>query len=134
MDMTDGRWDSGDERRSGVAPPHPLADEPGRTAAGGAFVPPRTPAERAIARIWAEALWVERVGPHDDFFDLGGDSLTATRVALALGSEFGVEVTVKTLFAHPTVEALAELVTATRRTGAEPAATTDRAATAGPAA
>ena len=50
----------------------PLAEE--------AFVAPRTSAEKMLAGIWAEVLGVERVGAHDNFFDLGGHSLKATRV------------------------------------------------------
>ncbi len=47
-------------------------------------VPPRTTTEKAVARIWKEALGVERVGLSDNFFDLGGHSLLATRVILQI--------------------------------------------------
>ncbi|GGR24124.1 non-ribosomal peptide synthetase [Streptomyces roseolus] len=93
------------------------APDGGRAGLEAAFVAPRTPAERAVARSWAEALWVDEVGAHDDFFDLGGDSLIATRVALRLQREFALEVPVRALFAHPTVEALAKALTTARRSG-----------------
>jgi acyl transferase domain-containing protein len=47
-------------------------------------IPPRTTTEKAIARIWKEALGVDRVGLSDNFFDLGGHSLLATRVILQI--------------------------------------------------
>jgi len=41
---------------------------------------PRTPHERLVATLWREALGIERVGVHDNFFDLGGHSLLSIRV------------------------------------------------------
>src|SRR5207244_8624647 len=54
-----------------------LTPDPG-TGAVPEFVAPRTPEEAAIAAIWCEVLAVERVGISDDFFLLGGHSLSAT--------------------------------------------------------
>lgn len=51
-----------------------------RPAVSTPFVAPRTPAEEAIAEVWADALGLERVGVHDDFFDLGGNSLIGVDV------------------------------------------------------
>ncbi|MFB7917443.1 amino acid adenylation domain-containing protein [Streptomyces sp. NPDC056061] len=85
------------------------------------FVAPRTPAERAVARVWAEALWADEVGAHDDFFELGGDSLVATRAALKLQEEFGLEIPVHVLFACSTVETLAKALMTARRGGGFPA-------------
>ncbi|MFJ9622271.1 amino acid adenylation domain-containing protein [Streptomyces sp. NPDC101181] len=96
-----------------------------RTGLETAFVAPRTPAERAVARVWADALWADEVGAHDDFFELGGDSLTATRAALRLQEEFGLEIPVRTLFTCSTVEALARALTTARRAGGFPAPGTD---------
>ncbi len=78
--------------------------------AGTEFVAPRTPVERAIAEIWTEVLGVERIGVHDGFFALGGQSLLATRVAARLRERFGVAVPVRDLFTAQTVAAVAELV------------------------
>ncbi|MFE9409889.1 amino acid adenylation domain-containing protein [Streptomyces sp. NPDC006704] len=93
-----------------------------RTGLEAEFVAPRTPAERAVARIWADALWADEVGAHDDFFELGGDSLTATRVALRLQEEFGLEIPVQVVFTCSTVETLAKALTQARRAGGFPAA------------
>ncbi|MEU8791350.1 amino acid adenylation domain-containing protein [Streptomyces sp. NPDC048643] len=69
---------------------------------------PRTPTERRIAAVWAEVLGVphDRVGRRDDFFDRGGTSLSAVRVAISLDRE----VTLKDLVRHPVLTDLAALV------------------------
>jgi amino acid adenylation domain-containing protein len=75
-------------------------------------VPPRTDAEELVASVWAEVLGLEpgRVGALDDFFALGGHSLLATRVAARLRAAVDVEVPIRTVFDHPTVEGLAVAV------------------------
>jgi amino acid adenylation domain-containing protein len=91
---------------------------PGGPAAA-APVAPRTPAEEALARIWAETLRVERVGVRDDFFELGGQSILATRLLARVRAELDAEVTVAELLAEPTVEAMARAV-AGRRSAVRP--------------
>ncbi len=76
-------------------------------AAGKDYVPPRDEVEGAVAEIWRQALGVERVGIHDNFFDLGGHSLLLARVHEALAARFGVRLPMVDLFTHPTVDALA---------------------------
>jgi len=63
-------------------------------------------AEATIARIWADALKVERVGRNDNFFRIGGHSLLVVKVTSLL-RQHGIETTVAGLFNHPTVESLA---------------------------
>ena len=76
------------------------------------FTAPRTPAEEVLAAIFAEVLGQPRVGVHDDFFALGGDSLRATQVVARLQSRFGIEFKVTQLFEGPTVAAVAAWVDA----------------------
>ncbi|MGW5438980.1 amino acid adenylation domain-containing protein [Nocardia asteroides] len=64
-------------------------------------------AERLVAQVYATVLDRPEVGADDDFFALGGDSLSATRVSARLGAELGVEVPVRLLFEAPTVHGLA---------------------------
>ena len=75
-----------------------------------AYVAPRTPVEEGLAQIWAELLHVERVGVHDDFFDLGGHSLAAGRVIARIAEAFHVDLPLRTVFEAPTVAALAAAI------------------------
>ena len=70
------------------------------------FEPPRTSLERDLAGIWAELLRVGSVGRNDNFFDLGGDSLTAIRM-VARAARAGIELSLRQLFRHQTVAELA---------------------------
>ncbi|MEU7139918.1 amino acid adenylation domain-containing protein [Nocardia sp. NPDC046473] len=70
--------------------------------------PPRTPTERALARLFAEALEVESVGIDDDFFARGGHSLRAARVLNGIREAFGVRWDLRAMFDTPTVAGLAE--------------------------
>ncbi|OZF40216.1 non-ribosomal peptide synthetase [Rhodococcus sp. 14-2483-1-2] len=71
------------------------------------FRAPATPVEEVVAEIYAELLGVQRVGSDDDFFDLGGNSLIATRVAARVSAALGKKVGVRDLFEASTVSALA---------------------------
>jgi acyl carrier protein len=88
--------------------------EPGQGPAGSGegFVAPRNAIEETIAAIWHEVLGVERVGIGDDFFLLGGHSLSATRVLSRLRRELGVELALADLFEHTTLAGLAAAVAA----------------------
>ncbi|WP_437561756.1 amino acid adenylation domain-containing protein [Sorangium sp. So ce542] len=82
---------------------------------------PRTGLEQAIAEVWRAVLGVDRVGAHDDFFAIGGHSLSATRAAARLRDVLGVDVAVRSIFEAPTVARLAALVEQQTRGGARPA-------------
>jgi acyl carrier protein len=66
-----------------------------------------TPDEERVAEAWRAELGVEHVGPDDDFFVLGGQSLRAVRVAARIGEAFGIDLPVAAVFQLPTVRALA---------------------------
>lgn len=76
------------------------------------YVAPRTPLETALARIWAQALGVADVGVHDNFFDLGGHSLTVMRVIAGVRAELELDLPLRTMFEHPTVEMFSDAVAA----------------------
>lgn len=71
---------------------------------------PSSPIEEEIAVIWAGLLGVEQVSVTAHFFDIGGHSLLAAKVAAAMSAEFGVAVTARDVFGAPTVESQARLV------------------------
>ncbi|MFE6744827.1 amino acid adenylation domain-containing protein [Kitasatospora purpeofusca] len=71
---------------------------------------PGTPTEERIAEVWAELLGLPSVGVHDSFFELGGHSILAIRMTSRLQDEFDVDLSIATVFGHPTVSRLAEAV------------------------
>jgi amino acid adenylation domain-containing protein len=90
---------------------------PDRGPAPG-FVAPRTPAEEMLAEIWQDLLGRERIGSHDNFFELGGHSLLAVLLMARIEKRFGKTLSLATLFAAPTVESLAALLS---QSGSQPA-------------
>ncbi|MFD1542539.1 non-ribosomal peptide synthetase [Nonomuraea guangzhouensis] len=79
----------------------------GARHSGEEYVAPRTPAERALAAVWARVLGVERVGVHDNFFDLGGDSILGLQV-VAGARAAGLALTPRQMFLRQTVADLAD--------------------------
>jgi amino acid adenylation domain-containing protein len=88
-----------------AALPAPEAD----SLAAEAYEPPRNEMEKMLARVWSEILGVERIGRNDNFFALGGHSLSAARIVARLQQTFGMEVKVRDLFACPSLSSLAQL-------------------------
>jgi amino acid adenylation domain-containing protein len=89
------------------------APEPGTQAgpqAGSCYTAPRTDIEMVIAGIWADVLGADRVGIHDSFFDLGGDSVRSLAVAARAKAAFDVALTPGDVLVARTVAGLAELV------------------------
>ena len=74
------------------------------------YLAPRTPLEEGVAKIWGEALGVQRVGVNDNFFDLGGHSLLATHVVSKVRQQFKVDIALRNLFEARTVARLCELI------------------------
>jgi len=94
--------------REAAAPRAAQAAHP-RPALRSAYLAPRDEVERRIAAIWQDLLGVDRVGVHDDYFELGGDSLLSVRLVGALRESLGVEIPARRLLDARTVAALAAL-------------------------
>jgi enterobactin synthetase component F len=73
-----------------------------------AHVSPQTPTEQMLAEVWKTVLGVEDIGIHDNFFDLGGDSLSAVQLITAL-TEKGADLSLGNLFSVPTIAGLVPL-------------------------
>ena len=74
------------------------------------FAAPRTATEELLVGIWAEVLKLDKVGIHDNFFDLGGHSLLVTQVVSRVRQGFQMELPLRSLFENPTVARLAESI------------------------
>ncbi|HEX6862666.1 MAG TPA: beta-ketoacyl synthase N-terminal-like domain-containing protein, partial [Thermoanaerobaculia bacterium] len=77
-----------------------------------AYAAPKSELERIIAAVWQEALAVETVGIHDNFFDLGGHSLLLARVHARLKEVLARDLSLVDLFKNPTVSSLAAALSA----------------------
>src|SRR5262249_13614188 len=75
------------------------------TGGGSGYVAPRDRKEELLAALWADVLGLDRVGVHDNFFALGGDSILGIRAATR-ARQAGLRFTPRQLFQHPTVAAL----------------------------
>jgi amino acid adenylation domain-containing protein len=87
-----------------------LADDAEAGGSRAAFRKPRTVAEGRLVELWQQILRLPAVGVQDDFFQIGGDSLSATKLALRIRELFGVELPLSRMVARPTIEALAEFL------------------------
>jgi acyl carrier protein len=74
------------------------------------FEAPVSATEEVISRLWKEILGVEHIGRHDNFFDLGGHSLLGARLVTRMKAALEIDIRLATLFARPTVAAVAEHV------------------------
>jgi amino acid adenylation domain-containing protein/non-ribosomal peptide synthase protein (TIGR01720 family) len=81
--------------------------EPDFLSTTGPYRPPADPIEEAVADVFADVLGLGRVGADAGFFDLGGNSLSATRAMARLRALLGIDCGVRDLFEAPTVAALA---------------------------
>ncbi|MFN6567974.1 non-ribosomal peptide synthase/polyketide synthase [Dendronalium sp. ChiSLP03b] len=93
--------------------PVPDADNTGLAVS---FVPPRTLVEKVLANIWANALHLKQVGVLDNFFDLGGHSLTTIQVMSQINETFQIKLPLRHLFTAPTIAELAQTIESTSRT------------------
>ena len=106
--LTNGKLD----RRALPPPPRE------RLQASAAYEPPRNALEDAFVSIWMQVLGLDSVSIHDDFFELGGDSLRSLQVRASAEAR-GVEIALTEIFAHRTPAALAEVARVSQSPGEE---------------
>jgi acyl carrier protein len=86
----------------GVKPKHP------RPKLMTPYAAPRSEMEQKLAEIWQEVLGVEQVGVHDNFFDLGGDSLLIAQVHTRFRQSFEFDLSAANLLQYPTIADLTQ--------------------------
>jgi acyl carrier protein len=74
------------------------------------FIAPRNKVEEKLTAIWQKILKVDTIGMNDNFFSMGGHSLTALRIVSTIKKEMGVELMIKQLFLNPTLGKLAAYI------------------------
>ena len=108
-----------DDSSTEIGKPDLLIDSPiGRVAHPIAMIPAgletsntgRDDIEDRLVKVWSEVLRVEMVAVTDDFYDLGGHSLTAARLVVKIQDRFGVRLSPAVLLEHPTVRDLARVL------------------------
>ncbi|MDE1145034.1 MAG: amino acid adenylation domain-containing protein [Azospirillaceae bacterium] len=78
------------------------------------FIMPSTPTQRQVAALWQEILGIRNVGIHDNFFDLGGDSLVGAKLVARLNRTFDASLPAVVLYEASTVAALADRLDAAK--------------------
>ena len=73
----------------------------------------RSAAQKRLTEIWAEMLELQHVGPDDNFFDLGGDSVLAAALLQRVSREFDQDIVLAEIFENPTVRRQAQLLQGT---------------------
>ena len=89
-------------------------------AAGGEYTPPRSELEAQVAELSADVLSLEQISIHDSFFDLGGNSLLATRLIFEAREQFEVQIPLRQLYMQPTVAGLSAAIEVARENGQGP--------------
>jgi len=83
---------------------------PGRPVLATAYVPPQSQLESTVLTIWQQILGIERLGVHDNFFDLGRHSLFGLRMITAVKKALQIDLPIMALFEGPTVSALCQRI------------------------
>jgi amino acid adenylation domain-containing protein len=95
---------------------HASLPAPERTRAGaGDCLAPRTPTEELLCEIWAGLLGVKEIGVHDDFYQLGGDSLLSVAMLAEVERETGLRLPIEAMLQVPSVSRLAAFLDERRR-------------------
>src|ERR1041385_9338100 len=93
----------------------------------GVALSSRARKRREVCRIWGEVLGMERIGIHDDFFELGGLSLMVMRAVTTINDRFKSDLSPVAMFEHRTVASLSPLLKEAEQNGASVASQIGRA-------
>ena len=81
-----------------------------RLNVSAAYEPPRNPTEEILTVIWIDILGIEGIGIHDNFIELGGDSLISTRIISKVRDKMGIRLTFNDVFNALTIAEMAEVI------------------------
>jgi aryl carrier-like protein len=87
--------------------PHPLIQSQEQAKSLRAA---RTPTEQTLVHLWSEILERSHVGIEENFLELGGDSLLATKLLTRMRANFNIEVPLQVMFKNPTIAVLAKTI------------------------
>jgi len=73
-------------------------------------LPERRSLEREVAQLWGELLDGREIGPHDDFFASGGNSLVGIKIIERVSQDYGVDLSVRSFYLAQTPARVAELI------------------------
>ncbi len=96
----------------------PLPDA--RSGSDQQYVAPTNAFERGLCDIWQHLLEEDKIGIHDNFFDLGGHSLNAVRLVAEIHQRWQVDIAIRTIFDHRTIAALAQIIGQADRSNVPP--------------
>jgi amino acid adenylation domain-containing protein len=82
-----------------------------RDASGTSCVAANSPVEKVLAKLWADTMGIDEIGIHDDFSELGGDSLLSAKIVSKVNEVFPLDRLLNTLLETPTVAELSRFVT-----------------------
>jgi len=88
----------------------PMPETASRPNADEHYVAPRTKGETMLADLWKETFGLAQVSVHDNFFALGGDSLSAVNMVAELSARYAIELPISALFQDPTIANLARSI------------------------
>lgn len=74
------------------------------------YVPPEGEIEATMAEIWQQIFQVERIGRHDNFFKLGGNSIVSMKLVATVATRFAVRLRLLMVFEYPSVQEMAQVV------------------------
>jgi acyl carrier protein len=91
----------------------PKVDVKAQVSAKAEYVAPRNEIEELLVEIWSEILKIERIGVFDNFFEMGGHSLTAIRLVSRVIEAFDLTLPINLVFEKPTIAAYSEHIETT---------------------
>jgi acyl transferase domain-containing protein/acyl carrier protein len=77
------------------------------------YVPPGSETQQKLTQIWQQFLGIEKVGVHDDFFELGGDSLKLMTISAKIHKQLDIEIPLTEFFNRPTIKKLDQYINTT---------------------